>query len=48
MNRDELIDALWAGEIGEIEFAELAFKIGMEAEEVGETLANIREEDGTQ
>lgn len=45
--RDELIDRLWAGEIGEVEFAEMAFNLGMEAHEIGQVMSDVREEDGT-
>lgn len=44
--RDELIDGLWAGEFGDVEFTELGLKIGMSTEEIGQALADVREEDG--
>lgn len=47
MNRDQLIDALWAGDVGEVEFAELALELGMEAHEIGQVMSEVREEDGT-
>jgi hypothetical protein len=45
--RDELIDALWAGDIGEVEFAELGIELGMEAHELAQVMSDVREEDGT-
>lgn len=47
MNRNQLIDALWAGDVGEVEFAELALGLGMEAHEIGQVMSEVREEDGT-
>lgn len=47
MNREQLIDAFLAGDIGEVEFAELAFELGMEAHEIGQVMSDVREEDGT-
>lgn len=45
--RENLIDAYWAGEIGDPEFAEVAFGLGMEAHEIGQVMTDVREEDGT-
>lgn len=47
MNRDVLIDGLWAGEFGEVEFTELALEAGMSIEEIGQVMSDVREEDGT-
>jgi hypothetical protein len=47
MDREEIIDAYWAGDMGDVEFAELALEAGMEAHEVSQVMNDVREEDGT-
>lgn len=47
MSREELIDGYWAGDFGDVEFAELALDSGMEAHEIGQIMSDVREEDGT-
>jgi hypothetical protein len=44
--RDTLIDGLWAGDFGEVEFTELALGAGMSLDEINQTLNDVREEDG--
>ena len=44
--RNILIDGLWAGEFGEVEFTELALDAGMSLEEISQVLSDVREEDG--
>lgn len=44
--RQILIDALWDGAIGEVEFFECALESGMTMDEIGEALAEVRAEDG--
>jgi hypothetical protein len=44
--RDQLIDAYWAGDMGDVEFAELALGLGMEAHEIGQVMSDVRTEDG--
>ena len=46
MTRDELIDGYWAGDFGDVEFAELALDAGMEVHEIGQIMSEVREEDG--
>lgn len=46
IERGALIDGLWAGDLGEVEFTELALEAGMSIEEIGQTLSDIREEYG--
>jgi hypothetical protein len=46
MTKEILIDGLWAGEFGDVEFTELGLKLGMSMEEIGQALSDIREEDG--
>ena len=43
---DNLIDQIWQGEIGEIEFFERGMQLGMSLEELGTIVSDIREEDG--
>ena len=40
-----LKDLFWCGEIGDVEFFELAFEAGMSTVEIGEFLAEVREHD---
>jgi hypothetical protein len=47
MTTAQIIDAYWAGDIGDVEFTELALQAGMSTEEIGKTLAEVREEDGS-
>ena len=47
MTKDKLIDAFWAGEIGEVEFFEVGLDLGMDTDEIGQVLSDVREEDGT-
>jgi hypothetical protein len=44
---DELIDQMWGGEIGEVEFFERGMQLGMSLEEIGSIITDIRVEDGT-
>lgn len=45
MNRDELIDAFEGGDMGDVEFLELALEAGMDFPEIGEVLERVRSED---
>ena len=47
LKRQELADSLWAGEVNEFDFAQLALKLGLTVPEINRVLANLREEDGT-
>lgn len=46
MTRDELIDAIWAGDMGEVEFTEVALDQGLSLDEINQVLNDVREEDG--
>ena len=45
MNREELVEAFWNGEVGEVEFAELALALGISLAEIGQVIAAVRAED---
>lgn len=47
MNRDQLIDAYWAGDMGDVEFTEVGLGIGMPLEEISQVMSDVRDEDGT-
>jgi hypothetical protein len=41
-----LVDALWGGEIGEVEFTETALDLGASLERINQVLNEVRAEDG--
>jgi hypothetical protein len=47
MTRDELIDAYWAGDFGDVEFVELSLEAGVEVQEISQVMWDVRKEDGT-
>jgi hypothetical protein len=46
-SRQEIINMLWNGEIGDADFVELGLTEGMTVEQVGHVLMAIRVKDGT-
>jgi hypothetical protein len=44
---NHLVSALWEGNIGEVEFTEVALELGATLERVIQAIGEIREEDGT-
>lgn len=45
MTKDELVEAFEAGDMGEVEFFELAMDAGMSMEEAGDALKRVAQED---
>jgi hypothetical protein len=41
-----LQDLFWSGEVGEVEFFELALDVGATVKQIGDFLAEVREQDG--
>lgn len=41
-----LVDALWAGEVGEVEFFEVGTDLGASLEQLNQAMNDVREEDG--
>jgi hypothetical protein len=46
MTREQLIDAIWSGDMGEVEFTEVALDQGLSLAEINAVLIDIRAEDG--
>ena len=46
MKRDELIDAFEMGDMGDVEFTELALEAGMTIDEISIVLAKVKAADG--
>jgi len=44
MTKDELLDAIAAGDMGEVEFMELALEIGMDLPEIEQAMHEARGE----
>lgn len=44
---NNLREAFWAGDMGEVEFTECALESGMSLEDIGAFLQEVREEDGS-
>ena len=44
---NHLVSALWEGNVGEVEFTEVALELGASLERVNQAIGEIREEDGT-
>jgi len=44
--KERLVDAFWLGDVGEVEFVELALDAGMSMDEINQVLNDVREEDG--
>lgn len=43
---DDLVDALWSGDVGEVEFTEVALELGARLDRINQALTDVREEDG--
>jgi hypothetical protein len=44
---DQLVGQLWDGEMGDVEFTEVALDMGASLSAIHEALMEVREEDGT-